>query len=139
MARKNALTIENEVFDALEHLFEGRISGSLYPRDCRPIDSKLEDAVILVSNVSAGQIQEGRARLNIYVPDIDNGYGRLVPDIGRLEEIAAIDEEVVACLNEYDTDYEFGLFQATSTIAAPDINQHFVNINLEFRYVTFNS
>lgn len=123
----------------LEPLFAGRITGSIYPSDCRPLNSQLEDAIITVSSASAEQIQEGRARLNIYVPDIDNNSGRLVPDKERLEELAALDEEVVAYLNDADTDYDFDLFQATASIAAPDIKQHFVNINLEFKYVTFNS
>ena len=139
MARKNTITIEQEILAALEPLFAGRISGNIYPSDCRPLDSKLEDAIITVSSASAEQIQEGRARLNIYVPDINNNSGRLVPDKERLEELALLDEEVVAVLNEANTDYYFDLFQATASIADPDIKQHFVNINLEFKYITFNS
>ena len=139
MARKNTRTIEQEILAALEPLFAGRISGNIYPSDCRPLDSKLEDAIITVSSASAEQIQEGRARLNIYVPDINNNSGRLVPDKERLEELALLDEEVVAVLNEANTDYYFDLFQATASIADPDIKQHFVNINLEFKYITFNS
>lgn len=139
MARKTTLTIEQEIFNVLEPLFAGKISGSLYPSDCRPLDSGLEDAVIMVSSASAEQIQEGRARLNIYVPDIDNNSGRLVPDKSRLEELAMLDEEIVEALNAADTDYYFDLFQATASIADPNIKQHFVNINLEFKYITFNS
>lgn len=139
MARKNTITIEQEILTALEPLFAGRISGSLYPSDCRPLNSQLEDVVITVSSASAEQIQEGRARVNIYVPDIDNNSGRLVPDKERLEELAALDEKVLAVLNDADTDYDFDLFQATASIADPNIKQHFVNINLEFKYVTFNS
>ena len=139
MARKNTITIEQEILAALEPLFAGRISGNIYPSDCRPLDSKLEDAIITVSSASAEQIQEGRARLNKYVPDINNNSGRLVPDKERLEELALLDEEVVAVLNEANTDYFFDLFQATASIADPDIKQHFVNINLEFKYITFNS
>ena len=111
----------------------------LYPSDCRPLNSQLEDVVITVSSASAEQIQEGRARVNIYVPDIDNNSGRLVPDKERLEELAALDEEVLAILNDADTDFDFELFQATAAIADPNIKQHFVNINLEFKYITFNS
>ena len=137
MARKNTITIEKEIYAVLAPLLSGRITGNLYPPDCRPLDSNLEDAVITVSNASAEQIQEGRARLNIYVPDIDNGSGRLVPNKGRIEELALLDEEVVAALNDADTDYSFDLFQATESIADPNIKQHFVNINLEFNCITF--
>lgn len=139
MARKTALAIEQDVFNVLEPFFVGKVTGNLYPSDCRPLNSRLEDAVITVSSASAKQIQEGRVRLNIYVPDIDNNSGRLVPDKERLEEIAAYDEDIVKLLNEADTDYLWDLFQATASIADPDIKQHFININLEFKYVTFNS
>jgi hypothetical protein len=135
--RKGTPTIEQDIFNALERLFKGLISGSLYPSGCRPLDSKLEDAVITVSNASAEQIQEGRARLNIYVRDIDNGSGRLVPDKGRIDELSLLDEDIVEALNAANTEYEFDLFQATDSIAEPGINQHFVNINLEFKRITF--
>lgn len=135
--RKGTLTIEQEMYPVLEVFLDGKIAGSLYPRDCRPVDSELEDAVITVSNATAEQIQEGRARLNIYVPDIDNGSGNPAPDIERLEELSLLDEDIVSALNEADLEYEFDLFQATDTIAVPDVNQHFVNINLEFKRITF--
>ena len=80
--------IEQFIYDALAPLLsqaqgEGVISGDLYPEDCRPLDSQLEDAVIAVSSGFADQIQTGRARLNIYVPDIDNGSSRKVKDKER--------------------------------------------------------
>lgn len=138
MARKSTARIEQEMYNALETFFAGRISGQFYPSDCRPADSKVEDAVLTVSNATAEQIQDGRARINIFVPDIDNGSGRPVPDKGRLEELSSLDELIIETLNAADTDYEFNLFQATGTIDAEDIKQHFVNINIEFKLVTFN-
>lgn len=139
MARKTTSQIEQAIYDALEQYFVGRISGMLYPSDCRPLDSNLEDAVISVGSTSSEQIQTGRAKLNIYVPDIDNNSGRLVPDKERLNELSILTEDILKILNEADTDYLFGLSQATGIIAVPDINQHFVNINLEFDCITFNN
>lgn len=138
MAQKSVITIEMEMYSGLASFFEGKISGGFYPRDCRPLDSHVEDAVLTVSNSTADQIQEGRARLNIFVPDLDNGIGRRVPDITRLEELSALDEAVIAALNNLDSDYQFSLFQATDTIAVPDVDEHFVNINIQFKRVTFN-
>ena len=117
----------------------GTISGDLYPEDCRPLDSRLEDAVIAVSNGLAGQIQSGRARVNIYVPDIDCGFGRKVKDKGRLETLSLLDTTIVGLLNAADSDYRWGLFATTATIADPAISQHFVNVNLEYECVTFNN
>ena len=136
--------IEQFVYDALAPLLsreqgEGVISGDLYPEDCRPLDSKEEDAVIAVGTGFAEQIQSGRARLNIFVPDIDNGTGRKVKDKTRLEAISRLDSEIVRLLNEADTDYRWKLFQSTATFAEPDIEQHFVNVNLQFERVTFNT
>lgn len=126
------------MYDALEHFFEGKISGEFYPSDCRPADSEVEDAVLTVSNATSEQIQDGIARINIYVPDLDNGSGRPVPDKDRLIAISELDEQIIDVLNEADTDYEFDLAKSTETINAEAIKQHFVNITIEFNHVTFN-
>lgn len=126
------------MYDALEHFFDGKISGAFYPSDCRPADSVVEDAVLTVSNATAEQVQDGVARVNIYVPDIDNGSGRPVPDKDRLTALSELDEQIIDVLNGADTDYEFDLAKATETINAEEIKQHFVNITIEFNHVTFN-
>ena len=138
MARKATSRIEQEMYDALEHFFEGKISGKFYPSDCRPADSEVEDAVLTVSNATAEQIQDGIARINIYVPNLDNGSGRPVPDKDRLIALSELDEQIIDVLNESDTDYEFDLAKGTETINAEAIKQHFVNITIEFNHVTFN-
>lgn len=138
MARKATSRIEQDMYDALEHFFEGKISGEFYPSDCRPADSEVEDAVLTVSNATAEQIQDGIARINIYVPDLDNGSGRPVPDKDRLIAISELDEQIIDVLNEADTDYEFDLAKSTETINAEAIKQHLVNITIEFNHVTFN-
>ena len=119
-------------------LFRSRtIQGTFYPSELRPIEAKTEDAVLTCSNATAGQIQEGRARLNIYVPDINNGGASLVPDKARLMELEAIDEQVLQTLNDSCTAYIFDKFQATATIAVPERNEHFVNIGIHFKLATF--
>lgn len=135
--------IEQFIYDALAPLLSqaggaGAISGDLYPEDCRPLDSQAEDAIIAVSDGLPGQVQSGRARLNIYVPDIDCGFGRKVKDKARCEAIARLDTEMLRLLNAADSDYRWDLFATTATIAAADIEQHFVNVNLEFECITFN-
>lgn len=138
MSRKTTSRIEQEMYDALEHFFDGKISGAFYPSDCRPADSVVEDAVLTVSNATAEQVQDGVARVNIYVPDIDNGSGRPVPDKDRLTELSDLGEKIIDALNAADTDYEFDLAKATETINAEEIKQHFVNITIEFKHITFN-
>lgn len=126
-----------EMYAALEELMEGMIEGTFYSSGLRPLDANTEDAVLTVSNATPSQIQEGRARLNIYVPDINNGGANLVPDKGRLMELEGKDEEVLQKLNEACTAYIFDLFQATTSIAVPGKNEHFVNIGIQFKYATF--
>lgn len=139
MAMRTAIEIEGMIYDALEHHFDGKISGALYKEGCRPSDSNHEDAVIAVGNTSAAQIQTGRARLNIYTLDIDNNSGRPVPDKERLIEISKLADGILDVLESVDTDYRFKLVQAPAIIAAPEIRQHFVNITLEFDCITFNN
>ncbi len=137
MAKKGLTTIEMEMYAALEELMGRTIKGTFYPSETRPLEADTEDAVLTVSNVTADQIQEGRARLNIYVPDIDNGSGSLVPDKARLMQLEAVTDEVVEKLNEADTAYSFDLFQATATIAVPGKSEHMVNIGIQFKLITF--
>lgn len=137
MASKGTTTIEMDMYAALEELMGRTIQGTFYTSELRPIEAKTEDAVLTCSNATAGQIQEGRARLNIYVPDINNGGASLVPDKARLMELEAIDEQVLQTLNDSCTAYIFDKFQATTTIAVPERNEHFVNIGIHFKLATF--
>ena len=137
MASKGTTTIEMDMYAALEELMGSTIRGTFYPSELRPIEAKTEDAVLTCSNATAGQIQEGRARLNIYVPDINNGGASLVPDKARLMELEAIDEQVLQTLNDSCTAYIFDKFQTTTTIAVPERNEHFVNIGIHFKLATF--
>ena len=137
MASKGTTTIEMDMYAALEELMGSTIRGTFYPSELRPIEANTEDAVLTCSNATAGQIQEGRARLNIYVPDINNGGASLVPDKARLMELEAIDEQVLQTLNDSCTAYIFDLFQATATIAVPGKSEHFLNIGIHFKLATF--
>lgn len=132
--------IEQFIYDALAPLLakgvreEEVITGDLYPEDCRPLDSRLEDAVIAVADGFPDQIQTGRARVNIYVPDIDCGFGRKVKDKGRCQQVASLDKEIVRLLNAASDQYYWRMFRNTATFAEPDIEQHFVNVNLSFKF-----
>lgn len=137
MAKKSTAQIEQEMYEALEPFMTGKIGGGFYPSDCRPGDSAQEDAVLTVTYANASQVQAGRAKLNIHVPDIDCGSNRAVPNKTRLQELSQLDEAIIECLNEADTDYLFYLSDATHTLAEPEARQHFVNINIGFKLFTF--
>ena len=136
--KKGTSQIEQDIFNVLESFFSGVIGGTVYMQGCRSLDAKTEDVVIAVTSGTADQIQTGRARVNIYVPDIDNNSGTLVPDKERIQELEKFDSAVVVALNTVRfEEYEFYLFEMTDTVKAEGINQHFVNIKLEFERITF--
>ena len=136
--KKGASQIEQDIFNVLENFFSGVIGGTVYMDGCRPLDAKTEDVVITVTSGTADQIQIGRARVNIYIPDIDNNSGTLVPDKERIQDLERFDSAVIVALNTslYE-EYEFTLFDMTDTVKADGIDQHFVNIKLEFERITF--
>lgn len=137
MERKTTPQVEQKMYEALEELMKEKISGGFYESDCRPADSRAEDAVLTVVYANASQIQAGRAKINIYVPDVDCGLGRPVPDKARIQELSKIDREIIETLNQPDTDYLFYLTQGTHSMIDPETNQHFVNINIGFRTINF--
>jgi hypothetical protein len=97
----------------------------------------LEDAIIGVSTISGGQVQDGRARINIYCKDINSGGKRLMPNLSRLHEISAMTNTIVELLEDANEEYEWSVFQAPQIEADIDVKQHFVSIGLEFRIMTF--
>lgn len=139
MARKGTPEIEQDIFDALEAFLSERIGGSVYQGECRPLDSKAEDAVIVVSGAGSEQVQEGTAKVNIYVPDLDNGSGHPVPDKGRMQEVSGLAESIITTLNDASTDYLFDLEEgkAPKDYVNHENKQHFVNISITFQRITF--
>ncbi|MCQ2257830.1 MAG: hypothetical protein MJZ41_07555 [Bacteroidaceae bacterium] len=134
---KGTESIEMDIFKAIATSIEGEVSGSVYFEGDRPTDSMLEDVCIACSSVNAKQIQEGTAKVNIYVRDIDNGSGRLVKNKGRLLELEPLAGLIVSLLNDADTDYAWSLSPAPHTIRQEATQEHFLNINLFFKLINF--
>jgi hypothetical protein len=139
MSAKSTIAIEDEMYTALEDIISKNIAGTFYPSDTRPVDAETEDAVLTVSGADAEQIQSGRARINIYVKDLDIGQGRKVPDKERMKALAELDSEIIDALNSYSADYDFSLFKATDSNAVPGMEVHYVNIGISFNYTAFQN
>lgn len=107
------------------------VSGAVYKQQ-RPLGSKLEDVVINALPVTADQVQSGFVNVNIYVPDFSVNIGGQVqfqPNLSRLRKLAA---EATTLLKEgYADTYGFWIVNQT-TIQEPDINQHYINIRIQF-------
>lgn len=134
---KGTESIEMDIFKAIASTIEGEVSGGVYFEGDRPTDSMLEDVCIACSTASAEQVQQGVAKVNIYVRDIDNGTGHLVKNKGRLLELGPIAELIVSLLNGADTDYAWSLSPAPQTIIQEATQEHFLNINLNFKLINF--
>lgn len=134
---KNSIDIQMLIYKAIREYVESKISGKVYMQDCRPLNSTLEDAIIGVSTISGGQVQDGRARINIYCKDINAGGKRLMPNLSRLHELSAMTNTIVELLEDANEEYEWSVFQAPQIEADIDVKQHFVSIGLEFRIMTF--
>lgn len=130
---KSELEIEQDVYDILYDTLKGLITGEVYKSGCRPVDAMTEDAVIVVSDASADQIQLGHVLINIYVTDI-NG----IQDKEKLTELSKQHENFCEIMNDSTTDeYEFYPGKSARVYEEPNIHQHFVNLNIEFKRTTF--
>lgn len=138
MSTRSTIRIEQEMFRSLEDLMGKTIKGNFFLSGMRPDNAETEDAVLTVSFADAGQFEQGKARLNIFVPNIDCGFPSKVADKARLEQLASVDESVIDTLNEADTDYLFELAQAIQTFQVQGKDESFVNITIAFKLVTFN-
>lgn len=133
-----ATQMELLMYAALEDVLKLIIGGSFYPRDTRPATSKSEDAVITVTAADAEQVQEGRARLNIFVPDKDNGSGAKVIDNGRVSQLEGVAQTIIDALNVADNGYSYWLVEAPHAGAVPQREEHYVNYIIDFKRRVIN-
>ena len=112
------------------------LSGGLYRQGMRPLDSRLEDCVVIFTTADAEQVQEGVVTINVYVPDIypyENGVP--VEDIARCEVIEGLVQQWVAAQTAgVSGGYLFRLNSAVHTQRDEQIHQSFVVARLRFRY-----
>lgn len=137
MARKGKAQIEQELYEVIAPFFEGKISGTLYQSDTRPRDSKAEDAVLIAGTPSGGQIQEGNVRILIFVPDIDCGIGRPVPDLDRIQQLEPLDQPILDLLNDSLPEYAFEFYDGTTTSGTATTSEHSILISYKYKRITF--
>jgi len=114
------------------------ISGTVYRKGRRPLDAKTEDAVVVISDGDAEQVQSGHLHVNVYVQDIDAGNGNLEANLSRLAQIESLDSLIINALNGRDTDYNFKLYKMTDHYEDEDYKgQHFVGFFIEFKKINY--
>lgn len=130
---KSELQIEHDIYNLLKGELKKMITGEVYKNGMRPVDAQTEDAVIAVSDASAEQIQLGHVQVNVYVPNIGS-----MPDKARLTELSEQHENLCELMNELTTDeYRFYPGRAARPYEVPELNQYFVNFEIEFERITF--
>lgn len=128
-----------DIEDYLYGLFDGSaelkaaITGGIYKGDERPDDSKLEDVVInTITTTQEFTPQKAVSNVNIYVPNINiktGGQNQKKANRTRLKELSVMAAGILR-----GASIEGLTFWITNqvTVKDPDINQHFVNLRIEW-------
>lgn len=133
---RTASQVQGDVYDFLrESDLAKSLSGGVYRRGYRPRDSRLEDAEVIFTTGTPGEIETGVVTINIYCADIDPyNNGVLVENGQRIGEIEKAADKWVKTLVAGKSNYLFSLKQTIHSTADTEIKQHFVVIRLNYRY-----
>lgn len=111
------------------------VSGKVYRAGYRPRDSRLEDIIVTFVTGTPSQVERGAVTLNIYVPDITPyNDGVYVEDGHRTSLIEELADRWVQSLTTSRANYKFTLLRTISTDNDEAIHQHFVVVQLEYRF-----
>ncbi len=109
------------------------ISGKVYRDGLRPNNSNKEDVIVIFQTaIKDGYQQIGAVNINTYVPDRKRGTNTFKKNVKRCRELSRICADFASTLPTGD--YLFKVRKTVQTYSEPKINQHFINLNLEFRY-----
>lgn len=123
--------IEKWVYTILRPYLSNIVKGGVYRSECRPQDSGREDAEIVVSTVSSGQVQRGVVKVNIYVQDIKTG-SRFFPDKARMTELEEVGDEMLALL-KLNSNSSWSFSQAPDNFIVRDTREHLLNFSFDFK------
>ena len=134
------LTSEQVLTDVYQMLkdsaLSSMISGAVYrDEENRPRDSRVEDMIIVFKTGVSGEVERGIVTVRIYVPDIDPfENGVMVKDGARIAELQRAAAEWTKTLKAYKSNYVFNVEDTINSFAESDIKQHFVSMDLNYRY-----
>lgn len=116
----------------------GLITGKVYLGGLRPVNSKLEDAVISYQTGLSDQIQTGNVNVNIFVPNIvyvdDNGSKLNIKNFQRCSLIERACQDFIS--SQIANEYQLGLATTIQTFEH-EAEQHFINMRIRYRYTSF--
>lgn len=135
---KTQQDIEDDFYNAIKNsALVNAVSGQLYKKDLRPINSKQEDITLIVTTIDSAQWQQGVITLLIYVNGIDLYQSQLVPDKKRIKELSTLTLSILDELKANMANYDgFNFFQAVTNDFDVETEQWFISAKIGFRYLT---
>ena len=132
---RTAKEVQGDIINLLrESALAKAVSGNIYRKGYRPLNSQAEDITVGFVTGVTGEIQEGVVVINVYVADIDAiGNGTMVENGARTTEIERLADDWVQSLTASRSNYLFELSQTIYTEAEREVHQHFVSIRLNYR------
>lgn len=132
---KTSLDQDTEIYKLLNvPAITSVITGGIY-KGRRPADSELEDIVINTITTGDGTRQFGVSNVNIYVKDIQATIAGRQQFLMNTARLITLTNVVKPFLEETDGN-DFALWiESTRPAAEPEINQHFINIRIEFQFI----
>lgn len=133
---KTSKQIEGDIYHLLSaSLLSEYITGGVYRHGLRPRDSRREDATVMFTTGTAGEIEEGVVTIHIYVPDLlPYSNGVRVEDGSRVEQVERLAQEWSDSLRSVKSGYTFRLHQTITTDEDEAVGQHFVVVKLRYRH-----
>lgn len=115
------------------------VSGSVYratkSESLRPRDSVLEDIEVILTVGYTEQVQEGTITILVYVPDVDPyNNGVKVENGARTSAIARVAQNWIDSCPDAGTGYEFEQRDIIESVSIPEINQHAVSIQINYKF-----
>ena len=136
MSRKTGIDIEADIYTIAKTALSSYVSGRIYRKGTRPVNSATEDILVGLVGGIDGQVQEGIVNVNWYVSNIDNNSGAKVPDIGRIKTVGQTLQSFIesASLENYDLwpDSQITAYKVADT------EQHCVNLRIAFKRSSIN-
>lgn len=112
----------------------GGIIGEVYREGMRPDNPRNEDIVVTLLAGADGQIQEGVTILNIYVADINQSSGRMIPDYRRIGELEKLIQPMID--KSKSGDIYVWTDETPHAVKIEGINQHCIVARLRFKILT---
>lgn len=130
--------IEDDFYNAVNQCeIVSSVSGKLYKRNMRPLNSKLEDINLIVTMLDSAQYQNGIITLLVFCNGVDLYKSQTVPDKARIKTLSTklltIIDELKPLMPTYDGFY---FAQAITNDWNPETEQYFVSVKIGFRYLT---